>query len=134
MSARLPVYRDECRFFNGVGLDHDKCCEAGVNYRALVGGPDHGWVRRIPCLEGTKALPRIDPVDCSKRVLMTQEEHAQREKETREIIDEALAKMARGECPHCGKPSEPSKVVGRCRYAACGHRLGQVADGAEVFE
>jgi hypothetical protein len=35
-----------CRFFNGTV--HDKC-DAGVNYRQLVGGPDVGWLTRLPC-------------------------------------------------------------------------------------
>ncbi len=36
-----------CRHFNGV--QHD-CCEAGVNYRELAGGPPTGCMTRIPCL------------------------------------------------------------------------------------
>lgn len=125
-------FRDECRFFNGLGFgagERAKCCEAGINYRELVGGPDFGWARRIPCLDGSPSLPRLDPVPCSRRVLMTQEEHAEREKETRALIDQVCARMAAGLCPHCSKPIEPSTVHGRCRYGACGHRIGQVASG-----
>lgn len=36
-----------CRHFNGSW--HNKTCEVGVCYRELVGGPDLGWVTRLPC-------------------------------------------------------------------------------------
>lgn len=35
-----------CKHFTGI---RDETCEYGVNYRQLVGGPDFGWVLRLPC-------------------------------------------------------------------------------------
>lgn len=37
-----------CTHFNGP--IHNKICDAGVNYRARVGGPDLGWLTRTPCM------------------------------------------------------------------------------------
>lgn len=44
----------------------------------------------------------------------------------REAIVRFFEAMAAGKCPTCGGDVEPSRRVGRCLYAACGHRLGQV--------
>jgi hypothetical protein len=38
-----------CMYFNG-SLANDYC-NAGVNYREFVGGPDPGWARRTPCIK-----------------------------------------------------------------------------------
>ena len=42
-----------------------------------------------------------------------------------------MTALAAGKCHICGADAEPSKVVGRCRYAACGHRIGQVGGDTE---
>ncbi len=48
--AKLPntSYANWCIHFRG--LRH-QTCEAGVDWRALVGGPDFGIARRAPCLQ-----------------------------------------------------------------------------------
>jgi hypothetical protein len=55
-----------CRHFTGI--QHDECA-TGVNYRALVGGEQFGWVRRIPCVpEPGETVP------CEKLSLPSREE------------------------------------------------------------
>ena len=119
--GKLTMYRDECRHFNGIGLGGQaKRCDAGVDYRALVGGPALGWACRIPCLDEPTA------VRCDRRELLTQAEHTERHAKMDAAVTAALARLGAGNCPTCGKTIEPSAVVGRCRYGACGHRIGQV--------
>ena len=43
-----------------------------------------------------------------------------------EAAENFIKKLANNMCPTCGEPIEPATVVGRCKYAACGHRVGQV--------
>ena len=86
--------------------------------RASLGHP-------LPCYQpiGFEAIPG----ECAKRELMTAEEHAARAKEVADAIERFAAALSAGKCPQCGADIEPSTVVRRCRYAACGHRLGQAA-------
>lgn len=123
MTRKLEQYRDKCRHFNGIGLGSSgKRCRADVDYRVLVGGPDFGWAARIPCLD------KPSSVECPSRILMTQDEHADEERRLNEAVDGFLARLDAGQCPTCGAGIEPSKTVGRCLYASCGHRVGQVLD------
>ena len=62
---------------------------------------------------------------CEKRDLMTPEDLVAEEREIRAAIDAAVRALEEGKCFECGAPIEPSKVIGRCRYASCGHRVGQ---------
>ena len=41
-----------CKYHNGffATFGNEGCCEKGVNYRKLVGGDDHNWVMRTPCI------------------------------------------------------------------------------------
>lgn len=41
------MQRGTCKHFSGAFLN--KTCPAGVNYRQATGGPDMGWLCRIPC-------------------------------------------------------------------------------------
>lgn len=61
---RLQWHMSNCIYFTGI--QHGEC-KAGVNYRALVGGPNLGWATRIPCTN-------IDGVPCEKKRLTTREE------------------------------------------------------------
>lgn len=127
------MHEGDCIHFTGIGIPgtarggHEKCCKAGVNYRAHVGGKDSGWATRLPC------LPRQskDAPPCPHFRAMTKAEDDARKAEFTAAIDKALAAIAAGKCHVCGAEAEPSKVVGRCRYAACGHRVGQVSDGSD---
>lgn len=125
------MYEGDCIHFTGIGIKgdarggHSRTCKAGVNYRAHVGGEELGWARRIPCLPQSAK----EPVPCPHFRAMTRAEHDAREAEVRAAIDRALGAIAAGKCHVCGADAEPTQMVGRCRYAACGHRIGQVDDG-----
>lgn len=67
--------RDKCRHFNGT---IHETCQAGVNYRALVGGPDLGWGLRLPCGLRLPAGKVGDPVACEQRAIYTEDELSQR--------------------------------------------------------
>ena len=45
-SKRLRQIMTTCVHFTGI---QNETCKAGINYRTLVGGPDLGWARKIPC-------------------------------------------------------------------------------------
>lgn len=57
---------EKCVHYNGTVND---CCEAGVNYRQLVGGEDTVWVMRTPCFTRHAAT-----ITCDKLRLPTAEE------------------------------------------------------------
>lgn len=112
------VHRDECRHFNGI--QHDTC-KAGVRYDAVRDESARPY--RFPCLDTGKGCPDT----CTARSLLTQEEHAEKEREMRAAVARMLDLHAVGKCHLCEAPIEPSKVVGHCLYASCGHRLGQTS-------
>lgn len=117
------AYRDKCRHFNGV--QHD-CCKAGIRYKDVEVNQEERPRVRLPCADfGIPiALPLVD--SCSQRSFLTQAEHEARRAEIDAAVDRMLAMSAAGKCHVCGADAEPSRIVGRCKYAACGHRLGQV--------
>ncbi len=122
--TRLEVYRDKCRHFNGI---QHECCKAGVRYKDVeMHANEHPRVR-LPCADFafTGVEVRV-PDTCPARSFLTQEEHAAHEEEHKAAVGRALTALAAGKCHVCGVDIEPSKIVGRCKYAACGHRLGQV--------
>lgn len=113
------MFRDRCRHFNGI---QNKTCTAGVAYDSVTG--DGGALRVFPCLDVGKGTSG----SCALRSLLTQEEHTEQVREL-EAAAKALSATASGKCHVCGADAEPSRVVGRCKYAACGHRVGQVQGG-----
>lgn len=120
-------YADKCRHFNGI--QHGKC-EAGIVYlsvRDASGGGPYRW----PCLSPGGKEPAT--TTCPQRSLLTQEEHAAWERRIEERWAELEAALVAGKCHVCGADIEPSRIVGRCKYASCGHRLGQV-DETEADE
>ena len=73
------IRKGTCKHFNGFygpGMSEDKKCEAGIEYRSLVGGEDHGWVKQAPCFESHNS-----EITCDKREWPTDEEIKQSEKE-----------------------------------------------------
>ncbi|TAL41997.1 MAG: hypothetical protein EPN91_09355 [Salinibacterium sp.] len=62
---------ERCIHFTGI---HNDACNAGVNYRALVGGEYVGWATAIPCT-GTRFRDKHDRaiVPCSLHTLPTLE-------------------------------------------------------------
>lgn len=115
------VFADRCRFFNGI--QHDKC-EAGVRYLDVRDSSPKGPYR-WPCM--TPYGRDASTTTCPKQSLLTQDEQKAQHEENLALIAKAFEDVSAGKCPSCGAPIEPSKVVGRCKYASCGHRLGQVA-------
>lgn len=111
------VYRDKCRHFNGI---QHETCKIGVRYEDVKdkGTRPFGF----PCLETGNGCPDT----CPQRSLLTQEEHAARELEMQARVDEIVMLLKAGKCHECQKDIEPSTIVGRCKYGACGHRIGQV--------
>jgi hypothetical protein len=126
MKERLLVYRDQCRHFTGI---QHKTCAVGVAYNDVRDASQPGPYR-WPCLESSwghiDASLRRATTTCDRLSLLTQEEHRAKDEELRAAVDKALAAVESGVCHICGAPAEPSVIVGRCRYAACGHRVGQV--------
>jgi hypothetical protein len=116
----MKLYADRCRHFNGI--QHDRC-KAGVNYLDVRDESQPGPYR-WPCLTWAD---KAATTECSKRSLLTQVEHAEKEEQIVAAMAKADADIAAGKCHVCGAASEPSRIIGRCKYAACGHRVGQVA-------
>lgn len=105
-----------CRHFNGVGFGGDaKCCRAGIDYRAHVGGEDFGWVKRLPCMPKPADEDRSRVVACSLREFPTEKEVEAQEREADEsmALTTAAIKLCRAdaggkrgvagdvECPKC---------------------------------
>ena len=59
----------ECVFFRGI--HRDEPCSAGIDIRALVGGPDLGWAVRLPCFLSHSEKCEVV---CDKRQFPTREE------------------------------------------------------------
>ena len=95
----------------------DKACDAGVNMRKLVGGPDLGWATRLPCLPSIRKLCSAT-VSCEKFEAITALEAKAHEedvlamlekaKEFDQLIGELKAKFGKQSaggtcpCPVCG--------------------------------
>jgi hypothetical protein len=66
---RIKREMETCVFFTGI---HQNTCKAGISYRELVGGPQLGWARKIPC---TQAWPHeTERVSCAKLLHLTRQE------------------------------------------------------------
>lgn len=118
--ARHAGYPQECRHFRGI----QRKCGAGLHpssYRDSSQPGPYRW----PCLTLLDNTPAITV--CNSRDLLTPEEHDEREDRMMQAVREYEAKIARGECPECGKMTHPTRVIGRCLYSDCGHRLGQIS-------
>lgn len=116
---RHAGYPDKCKHFLGI----QRPCEAGIDPATVRDAANPGPYRwPCLCLIGSKPASTI----CEKRELMTIEEHDAEEDMITAAVEAHCRKIDSGECPECGKPIEPSRIVGRCKYAACGHRIGQV--------
>lgn len=128
---------DSCKYFTGTQA---KTCEKGVVYRALVGGLDVGWVRRLPCFT-FKPEDKAEQVTCEYFYLPRAEDLAESEKEIARVIEmmtkvnPLIAKFKREnykrsaqeifECPVCGGRLHMSiaalngHVHGQCETENC---------------
>lgn len=105
-----------CKHFNGIF--HAEC-RAGVKY-ADVEVPNTS-PRLLPCFKDRGCTER-----CSQAVFYTPEEIAEKEREASEAIQQFLSNLENDICPHCEKPIQEKKQIGRCVYGyPCGHRLYQ---------
>ena len=116
--AELAKTYERCIYFRGI----QNPCEAGVPLESVKDTSQRPY--QWPCVQ--IAGGPVCKTTCEKRVLMTPEQHAAEEREIAEAVAKYDASLKAGKCPECGKPVEPTSISGRCRYAACGHRLGQV--------
>lgn len=87
---------DLCKHFGGM---RPPTCAVGVNVREITGGPDLGWLIRIPCrttveMRGGKPVPRAT---CPQFELPTDEEHAAEEAKWEAIVLESERRMKLGQ-------------------------------------
>jgi hypothetical protein len=76
---------DTCRHYNGaINPRSNGVCDAGVNYRDLVGGDIAGWVTRLPCC--AMGARGGEKVVCAKHSLPTAEEVAESKRRSDESI------------------------------------------------
>jgi hypothetical protein len=97
------------------GLVKHTECKAGVNYESVGAGKRGSFI----CVGDGGSCPKYEP--------FTEAQLAEQEAN----VERLLQRLRDGLCPTCEKPIEPSTIVGRCRYGACGHRIGQVATGTD---
>lgn len=124
MADELATTYEKCVHFRGI----QNPCGAGVALDTVkdTSGPGpYRW----PCLQLIgRPLCRTT---CPARRLMTEAEQAAESATIDAAVKAAMASLTAGKCHECSAPIEPSKVVGRCRYASCGHRVGQVESSEE---
>lgn len=131
--VQITLEMKKCRYFNGLGFgtdNHGKLCEAGVNYRELVGGDTIGWTTAIPCLGGMfrKAKDRL-MVPCTKFATLTRDEAEELVDRQNATFADVLSKLAAGEdVPSvivCGRRTRdgecPTSTDGKC--PSCGGEL-----------
>ena len=118
MKKQVKQYMKRCKHFTGIQND---TCGANVNYRELVGGPDLGWARKIPC---TNSFESEEKAICGLREYPTREEAEAHEAEVEQAINLFLDELKSGHCPYCHKVVAQQQV-GSCVYGTCGHRLYQ---------
>jgi hypothetical protein len=79
------MQKNSCKYFNGVQDDHS-VCGMNINYRQLVGGNDHGWIRRLPCFT-FREEDKPNQVHCDSFTLPTLEELADFETTLRLLLE-----------------------------------------------
>lgn len=122
---RIVHEMEGCVHFRGI---QHETCTVGINLRQLVGGPDLGWARRIPCL-----LMDADQceVTCDSRKLPTREEAEVEVIRSDEQMQKTLAafRAAREDAKakgymvgHGGRDSMacPTKCDGTLHYSVAG--------------
>lgn len=116
---------DRCVHFTGI--QHDQC-KAHVRYDDVRDTDVRP--HRLPCFRSDLFETGEPAPVCTAQRFPTDAEVDAEVAEMNAELDRHLAQFAAGTCPICGGSIEPSRVVGRCKYASCGHRIGQVSDEA----
>lgn len=110
--------RSVCRHYNGTVGGDKACCNAGIDYRRVVGGPDAGWVGRLPCIPFSDA--RQEPAHCGNYATRTDVEIAEQRREFEAAIErmekvtptiayiketyKGKSTSGTARCPACGEP------------------------------
>lgn len=121
----------QCRHYTGALRPP---CKAGIDYRAMVGGEDIGWMARMPC-QPDSPLRKEPMASCDKYDEKPAEEIAAEEREIKErstfMISAIKAiratKLSRGSivCPKCAGDLNFSvaksngHIWGRCNTEGC---------------
>lgn len=120
-----------CRHFTGAL--HNEKCKAGVHYRSMVGGPDFGWMARLPCLPDSPlrkdmvTCAAFDPFSPAEEMADALETKARFEKVTEAIrrIKETGNSQGYVVCPKCSNQLHFSiakfngHVWGKCETEGC---------------
>src|SRR6266702_6689834 len=97
-----------CRHFNGI---MSKVCDAGINYRELVGEPELDMALRLPCTN-IKLKPRlgVTPQQQVKCALLDRITHAEAEAEAKDMLERSGKTMRAIQIAH---RDADSKKLGR---------------------
>lgn len=105
-----------CKHFNGI---YHTECRVGVKYKDVE--VPNSRPRQLPCFKDQGCTDR-----CSQSVFRTPEEVAEEERKVSEAVQKFVQDLENDICPHCEKPIQEKKQIGRCVYGyPCGHRLYQ---------
>lgn len=116
-----------CKNYNG--CYHNKSCTAGVFYREMVGGPDFGWMARMPCTPDSP-LKKEPMAKCEKYETKTPAELIAEELEQKAFSDAVVMAISaiREDGKNTGTVSCPKCYAGQVHYSKAklnGHIWGK---------
>lgn len=117
MKYNDPTLRDgACKYYRGAfgPLSVTKTCEAGIDLRKLVGGDDHGWVKRLPCYREHET-----DIKCDKYKEPTLEEIRRDEEIQKEIMGYGMMAITTIK----DKVQDQTEVSGTITCPRCGGSL-----------
>lgn len=114
-----------CKHYNRHVAEHGEC-EADINVRRAVGGPDSGWLMRTPCFVDHEQKAFM----CERYAEPTDEELAARNAEIaasikrigiarKAILDAGAKPSGTIKCPHCAGTLHWSKASNGHIHAKC---------------
>jgi hypothetical protein len=115
----------DCRHYRG--WHHDATCEADINLRQLVGGPDAGWVIRLPCLAHFREKPENPRIECPEFRAVTDDEL----REDQATVEAAVLRMEKVAplVDHLKTAYAGKTTQGRAKCPACGDKLSWSISG-----
>lgn len=94
---KLHTFPGNCIYYSPKpGMVYE--CDKGVPIREHVGGPDIGWLTRMPCCTTSLSGKKEPQVPCELRELPTAEQVAADQAEA----DRFVTAVLNGACPECG--------------------------------